>query len=78
MGASPASAAPSDTESGEAPVAKTRSTGRGSRKPVAAESGADPGAVSEGSDAPAPKKRAPARRKPVAATEAPAGETAGE
>jgi uncharacterized LabA/DUF88 family protein len=71
-GASPASAAPvseapSDTKSGEAPVAKTRSTGRGSRKPVAAESGADAGAVSEGSDAPAPKKRAPARRKPVAA-----------
>ncbi|HEY5487356.1 MAG TPA: NYN domain-containing protein [Candidatus Limnocylindrales bacterium] len=94
-GASPASAAPvseapSDTKSGEAPVAKTRSTGRGSRKPVAAVSGADAGAVSEGSDAPAPKKRAPApkkrapaRRKPVAAAEAPvggspAGETAGE
>jgi len=87
-GASPASAAPvseapSDTKSGEAPVAKTRSTGRGSRKPVAAVSGAHAGAVSEGSDAPAPKKRAPARRKPVAAAEAPvggspAGETAGE
>ena len=87
-GASPASAAPvseapSDTKSGEAPVAKTRSTGRGSRKPVAAESGADAGAVSEASDSPAPKKRAPARRKPVAAAEAPvggspAGETAGE
>ena len=81
--AAPVSEAPSDTKSGEAPVAKTRSTGRGSRKPVAAVSGADAGAVSEGSDAPAPKKRAPARRKPVAAAEAPvggspAGETAGE
>jgi uncharacterized LabA/DUF88 family protein len=82
-GASPASAAsvseaPSETKSGEALVAKTRSTGRGSRKPVAAESGAGAGAVSEGSDAAAPKKRAPARRKPVAAAEAPAGGTAGE
>jgi hypothetical protein len=69
-------------ESGEAPVAKTRSTGRGSRKPVAlasgAESVAEVGAVAEVSDAPAPKKRAPARRKPVAAAEAPAGEKAGE
>jgi uncharacterized LabA/DUF88 family protein len=69
---SPASAAsvseaPAETKSGEAPVAKTRSTGRGSRKPVTAESGADAGAVSEGSDAAAPKKRAPARRKPVTA-----------
>jgi uncharacterized LabA/DUF88 family protein len=70
--ASPASAAsaseaPSETKSGEAPVAKTRSTGRGSRKPVAAESGADAGTVPEGGDSAAPKKRAPARRKPVAA-----------
>ncbi len=82
-GASPASAVPdealSNGERGEAPVAKTRSAGRGSRKPVAAESGAESGAVSAGSDAPAPKKRAPARRKPVASGEAPAGEApAGE
>jgi len=71
LGASPASAVPgeaaSQTERGEAPVAKTRSAGRGPRKPVAAESGAVPGPVSEVSEAPAPKKRAPARRKPVAA-----------
>jgi uncharacterized LabA/DUF88 family protein len=58
---------------GAAPVVKSRSTGRGSRKPVAADSGAEagavsaPGAVSEAAEASAPKKRAPARRKPVAA-----------
>jgi len=80
--AAPATAAPSDIKSGEAPAAKTRSTGRGSRKPAAAASGADAGAVSEAGDATAPKKRAPARRKPAAAAaaaaDAPAGETAGE
>jgi uncharacterized LabA/DUF88 family protein len=67
-GEAPAGEAPAgETKSSEAPVAKTRSTGRGSRKPVAAESGADAGAATEAGDAPAPKKRAPARRKPVAA-----------
>ena len=77
--AAPATAALSDIKSGEAPVAKTRSTGRGSRKPAATASGADAGAVSEAGDAPAPKKRAPARRKPAATAEAPAGEApAGE
>ncbi len=79
---SPASAEPHEAvglgERGEAPVTKTRSAGRGSRKPVAAESGAESGAVSAGSDTPAPKKRAPARRKPAAAAAAPAGEKAGE
>jgi len=64
--AAPATAALSDIKSGEAPVAKTRSTGRGSRKPAATASGADAGAVSEAGDAPAPKKRALARRKPAA------------
>ncbi len=71
MVVSPASAVPdeaaSHTERGQAPAAKTRSAGRGPRKPVAAESGADTGPVAEVSEAPAPKKRAPARRKPVAA-----------
>jgi uncharacterized LabA/DUF88 family protein len=65
--AAPVSEAPSDIKSGEAPAAKTRSTGRGSRKPAAAASGADAGAVSETGVTPAPKKRAPARRKPAAA-----------
>ena len=82
MVVSPASAVPdeaaSHTERGQAPAAKTRSAGRGPRKPVAAESGADTGPVAEVSEAPAPKKRAPARRKPVAAADSPAAEKAGE
>jgi uncharacterized LabA/DUF88 family protein len=74
-----AATAPSEAASGETSSAKPRAASRGRRKPVAAESGeataaeyvADVVVVSEVGDVPAPKKRAPARRKPAAATDAP-------